>query len=707
MTFVTITDHNTINGVLEIAYFPDVFISCEYTVSFPEGGCIHILVYGLTERDHEYLLKLRENVYNFVKYLKTKEIAHSLAHPLYPVDGTIVDKNFVEKLILLFDNWEIINGARGDKVVHIEKFIAREYEGWEKIYFLAEKHKIEPQRIRDKISFTVGTDDHGGLDVGRTWTGVEGANDKEEFLRGIWEGRTLVGSEELGEHRLLNMISRVGYDYLKNKDKIPSDIKLITDQIFTQSENPTITFLLKNFLGIKVERPYLIKEILRSLPCLSLERLFRNPSPQTFGELCLALIAHSLPAFLKYVQRKEEERVVNLGKSLGYSKIKVPKVAYVTDTYHHINGVARSVKTIRQIAVDEDLPFTLLISTSAPTREENLINIKPIVEIPAPFYEEFKMGVPNFLDLLDTLDRNGFTQVHIATPGPMGLLAMLAGKILGLRITFAYHTDVPTYAKIYTGNPDTYDLLWKFFVFLANASDRLFVPSEYYKNLFINRGVRAEKVSLFKRGVDTEIFSPNKREMDFWAKRLGIRKNQKVILYVGRVSKEKGLDTFLYVAKYFPDYTFVIVGDGPYRPYVEANKPQNVYLVGAMVGEELAKAYASSYIFLFPSETETYGLVVLEAMASGLPVIVSSEGAANEHIEDGIQGLIATSKEDYVDKLFMLLKNECLYKSMSKEALNKAKSLDMRETYLDYMLAIAGLGRPMYEVSRYNTLLSW
>ncbi len=698
MAFVTITDHNTINGVLEIAHLPDVFISCEYTVSFPEGGNIHVLVYGITEKEHEDLLKLRENVYEFVKYLKTKEIAHSLAHPLYSVDRTTVDKNFVEKLILLFDNWETINGTRGDKVVHIEEYIAKEYSGWDKIYYLAEKHKVEPQRIRDRISFTAGSDDHGSLDVGRTWTGVEGANNKEEFLRGIWNGQTQIGTEELGEHRLLNMISRVGYDFLRNKDKIPSDIKPIMDHIFMHSDNPIISLLLKNFLGIKVDRQFLIKEILKVLPSLAMDRFFKSPSPQTFGELCLALIAHSFPAFLKYAQRREEERVINLGKSFGYIKTKTPKVAYVTDTYHHINGVARSAKIIRQIAVEEDLPFTLLISTSSPIREENLINLKPLLEIPTPFYEELKMGIPNFLDLLDTLEKNSFTQVHIATPGPLGLLAMLAGKILGLRITFAYHTDIPSYAKIYTGDPDLYNLLWKAFVFLGNVSDKFFVPSEYYRNLFVSKGISYGKLSLFKRGVDTELFSPDKREEDFWIKRLGIRKGQKVILYVGRVSKEKGLDTFLYVAKCFPEDAFVIVGDGPYRPYVEINKPKNVYLAGYMMGEELAKAYASSHVFLFPSETETYGQVILEAMASGLPVIVSSKGASHEHVEDGINGLIATKKEDYVEKLSLLLSNENLYKSMSQEALYKAKSLDLRKTYIDYMLAIAGLGRLVHEV---------
>ncbi len=698
MSFITITDHNTIEGVLEIAHLPEVFISCEYTVEFPEDKRkVHVLVYGLSEKDHQELTRLRENIFDFVRYLKERRLAHSLAHPLYSVERSKVDKDFVEKLVLLFDNWEVINGTRGKDVRQIEEAIARAYDGWDKIYRLAERHRIEPQRTRERISFTAGSDDHGGIDIGRTWTAVEGAKSKEEFLRGLWEGRTKVGTEDLGEHRLLNMIGRVGYDFLKAKNYIPSEIRPITDYIFMHSDSPTIGFLIRSFLGIKGERSRMLKEILRVLPSFALERFIKSPSPQTFGELGLSLMAHGLPAFLKYAQKREEEKIKELGKEFGIAKTKPPKVAYITDTYHHINGVARSAKLIRQIAMEEDLPFTVLVSNSDVREEEGLINLRPMVEIPTPFYEELKMGLPNFLDLLDLLEREGFTQVHIATPGPLGLLGLLAGKLLGLRITFAFHTDIPTYARTYTGDPDLEEILWKAFVFIGKISHKFFVPSEYYRKVFVNRGLSYGKISLFRRGVDTDLFSPEKREEGFWARRLGIKKHQRVILYVGRVSKEKGLDTFLYVARCFPEDVFVIVGDGPYRREIEAKRPKNVHLTGYMVGEELAKAYASSDVFLFPSETETYGQVVLEAMASGLPVIVSSKGASHEHVQEGVNGLIATRPEEYVEALSLLLSNESLRRSMAQEALYSARRLDLRKSYIDYMLAIAGLGRLVYE----------
>ncbi len=700
MSYITITDHNTISGVLEIAHLPEVFISCEYTVEFPEEKAkVHVLVYGITEAQHQDLLKLRENLYDFVRYLKSHRIAHSLAHPLYSVQGTNIDRNLVEKLALLFDNWEVINGTRGDGVRYIEETIARHYDGWDRINALAERHKMEPQRIRERITFTAGSDDHGGMDVGRTWTGVEGALSKEEFLRGLWEGRTHLGTEDLGDKRLLNMVCRVGYDFLKSKNLIPSEVRPITDYIFMQSDNPLVGMLLRNLLGIKAERSDLLREIAKKLPSFAIGRLLKSPSPQTIGELCLSLVAHGFPAFLKYAQKREEQKIRVLGKEFGISNGKPPKVAYLTDTYHHINGVARSAKLIRQIALEEDLPFTVIVASSQLKEEENLINLEPLFELATPFYEELRMGVPNFLELLDLIEKEGFTQVHIATPGPLGLMGFLAGKVLNLRITFAFHTDIPAYARTYTGDSQMEELLWKAFVLLGNLSDRLFVPSEHYRKLFISNGLEYGKVSTFKRGVDTELFSPQKRREDLWTEKLGIRRHQRVILYVGRVSKEKGLDTFLYTARCFPEDVFVVVGDGPYRRELEVKKPKNVHFVGYMVGEYLATAYASSDVFLFPSETETYGQVVLEAMACGLPVVVSSKGASHEHLKEGVNGFIATRQEDFVERLSLLLSNESLRRSMSQEALYYAKSLDMRKTYMDYMLAIAGLGRLVHEVS--------
>jgi len=688
MSFVTITDHNTINGVLEIAHLPDVFISCEYTVAFPEEETrVHVLVYGLEEKYHQDLLKLRENIYEFVSYLKKENLPHSLAHPLYSVQGTKLNRRIIDKLGLLFDNWEIVNGTRGHKIKEIEERIAKLYSGWDKIRELEERYRIKSMRSREHISFTAGSDDHGGMDVGKTWTAVEGAKTKEEFLRGLLEGKTLVSSESLGEERLINIITRVGYGYIKNKFQLPESAKSILDYIFMYSHDPTIGLAIGYFTGINGDRTRLIKSLLETLPFLAYERFTKNKSLMDLAMFALSIPFSFLPLLVKYILKREEKRIENITKEFGIRKQRETKVAYFTDTYWDINGVARTAQIIRKITEEERLPFHFFISSKEAYTKGNLTSLKAKLTMPVPFYEELRFGIPSMGELIEVLEKEGFTHVHVSTPGPLGIMAFVAAKVLGLKVSLAYHTDLPKYAYIYTKDEELERFLLKLFTGVANLSDKFFVPSEYYQRRFIGEGVEPMKVKIFRRGVDTETFSPDKRVEDFWSKRLW-KKVKRVILYVGRVAREKNLDTFMYVAKHFPEETFVVVGDGPYRKELERKKPKNVHFVGYMRGEELSQAYASSYVFLFPSETETYALVILEAMASGLPVIVSSEGASPEHVKSYVNGFIATTKEDYIEKLSLILSDENLRNSMSSEARRYALSLDMRKAYLDFLYSI-------------------
>ncbi|WP_448584524.1 glycosyltransferase [Thermocrinis sp.] len=691
MTYITITDHNTIDGVLEIAHLPEVFISCEYTVLFPEEKAkVHVLVYGIDEQMHQDLIKLRENVYEFVKYLKEKDIAHSLAHPLYPVQDTRITKSLVEKFVLLFDNWEIINGTRGEGLKTIEEKLARLYDGWEKIRKLEEKYNIQSLRSREHIAFTAGSDDHGGLDLGRTWTEAN-ASSKEEFLKAIKEGHTFVGTEELGYERVLNMVGRVAYDYLNRHNTIPKHVRPFLDFVFMHSDNLFSELFVRNLFGTNAPRHYIFKEIINKLPFMSLERLIKEFSPTHLGETILSFILHFLPLIILSQQKKEEDNAKKLVKNLGLNNDKPTRLAYITDTYFEINGVARSSKIVRNLASTHNLPVDVITVGNEQNREDNLVLLKPMMEFSTPFYEEFKLRVPSLVELLDLLKE--YSHIHVATPGPAGIMSILIAKLLNLPLTFAFHTDVPSYAYKYTNSADLRDWLYRAFAFICQLADRVFVPSETYLRTLVERGVSADKIKIFKRGVDTELFSPSYREKDFFQKNFRIPTKGNVVLYVGRVSKEKNLDTFLYCAKAFPEDTFIVVGDGPYRKELEERKPKNTYFVGYLTGLNLAKAYASADVFLFPSETETYGQVVLEAMASGLPVVVSSKGASHEHVQDGINGFIANSLEDFINKLNRILSNTYLREFMSREALSYARSMDLKESYLNYIDSILSFSR--------------
>jgi glycosyltransferase involved in cell wall biosynthesis len=138
-----------------------------------------------------------------------------------------------------------------------------------------------------------------------------------------------------------------------------------------------------------------------------------------------------------------------------------------------------------------------------------------------PFYEEFKLRVPTLITLLDLL-RN-YSRVHIATPGPLGIMAFGVAKALGLSTTFAFHTDVPAYAYTYIGNPELMNFSYKLIALLCNACERVFTPSEAYKKLLREKGVKEEKIKVFKRGVDTNLFNPSKKEEGFFQRNLECR----------------------------------------------------------------------------------------------------------------------------------------------------------------------------------------
>ncbi|MDQ7055462.1 MAG: glycosyltransferase [Persephonella sp.] len=181
----------------------------------------------------------------------------------------------------------------------------------------------------------------------------------------------------------------------------------------------------------------------------------------------------------------------------------------------------------------------------------------------------------------------------------------------------------------------------------------------------------------------------------FWFKYIPDYKGEKVILYTGRVAKEKDLDVFIEVAERFEnnkDVKFVIVGDGPYKKEIQ-HRAKNVVFTGYLEGEELSKAYASSFLFLFPSTTETFGNVVLEALASGLPVLVSDKGAAKENVISGVNGFVVKNNDvnEYTNLINRFLDNRELYESIQNSAVKLIRSLDY-EKLLKNMINEFSLG---------------
>jgi glycosyltransferase involved in cell wall biosynthesis len=202
--------------------------------------------------------------------------------------------------------------------------------------------------------------------------------------------------------------------------------------------------------------------------------------------------------------------------------------------------------------------------------------------------------------------------------------------------------------------------------------DVVYVNSEHYRQRWVERGIPPERLKIFPRGIDTELYTPEQRDPGFWTK-YGKQPQEIGLLYVGRVSKEKSLDIAVEAVRQLAGeglpVRLLIVGDGPYLREMRQNVPEACF-TGYLRAAELAAAYASSDVFLFPSTTDTFGNVVLEAKAAGLPCVVSDQGGPCELVSDGIDGFVTRALDviDFARVLRLLCKDGKLREKMGAAA---------------------------------------
>ena len=313
------------------------------------------------------------------------------------------------------------------------------------------------------------------------------------------------------------------------------------------------------------------------------------------------------------------------------------KVTFVTDTYTpQPNGVAttlsRLVKGLRENGHDVDVVRPAVLASD----EEGL-------EVPSvgfPGYPEVRFGFPIRLVLQSRWHRNRPDVIYVATETPLGASAISAARALGIPAASGFHTNFQQYMAHYQ-MPLLEKATLKYLRRLHNRSACTFVPSPDVITQLDQRGFR--NLELLPKGVDTKLFNPSKRS-NLLRQTWGARPGSRVGLYVGRIAAEKNLPlvvkSFTEIQKRFPDFVGVFVGDGPKLNALKKEHPEFVY-AGVLRGEELAEHYASADMFVFPSITETFGNVTLEAMASGLSVVAYDYAAATQHIADGVNGYSA------------------------------------------------------------------
>ncbi len=316
------------------------------------------------------------------------------------------------------------------------------------------------------------------------------------------------------------------------------------------------------------------------------------------------------------------------------------RIAYVTETYPpEINGVAMTVDRFvrglraRGHAVDLVRPRQQHESKCENRHEWRAPGI------PIPMYPDLRIGMPLVSQLRKRWRESRPQLVHVATEGPLGWGAIRAARAHRLPVTSDFRTNFDQYSEHYRLGwlrPVVGGYLRHF----HNSTDRTFVPTPAVSKALSEQGyLRTEVVG---RGVDSESFSPQHANAALRA-RWGADASTPVVLYVGRVAAEKNVplafDAFEAVRSRIPAARFVVVGDGPLRNRMMREHP-DVIFAGPQRGAALAEHYASADVFLFPSLTETFGNVTLEALASGLLVVAFRSGAAAVHIDDCTSGIL-------------------------------------------------------------------
>ncbi|PYL49115.1 MAG: histidinol-phosphatase, partial [Verrucomicrobia bacterium] len=349
------------------------------------------------------------------------------------------------------------------------------------------------------------------------------------------------------------------------------------------------------------------------------------------------------------------------------------KRAWFTDTLEDVNGVATTIRKMTAAGAAAGKELVVVASRSDLQLSDIPIkNFPPIGEFELPEYELQKLSFPPILQMLDYVQREQFTEIIISTPGPVGLTALLAAKMLNLRTSGIYHTDFPQYIRILTEDSFLESVAWGYMHWFYGQLDTVFVNSEEYRQSWVRRGFDPSKLKILPRGLDNELFHPGRRDCAFFEK-FGASNGEVRLLYVGRISREKDLDlladAYRRLRKEGLPVQLFVVGHGPYSEALAKSLPE-AFFTGYLRGKELATAYASADVFVFPSTTDTFGNVILEAQASGLPVVVSDSGGPKELVADNVNGLITRSHDaqDFTRAIRMLVTNRALRERMANSA---------------------------------------
>ncbi len=695
MDFVTITDHDTIDGVMEIADRPDVFVSEELTAHFRgEPQAVHVLCYGITPDDHEWLQANNSDVELCAMYMYDREIACALAHPYYAVGAPLTARHR-RRLAELFEIWETRNGARAKELNRPAAMYVATLDG----------------------TGIGGSDDHAGVDIGRTWTEAPAASTPEEFLAHMRAGsvsakgkqgsaakwahaaialaaRSLGHDEHDGDpskpdpRRVMTMIQRLlregdAREGATGADLAPADARCLLRAWLAAVELDHLDE--RGLIAYMQEDDFSHSDLYRKA-CRLHERKLREAveaavratgtpaedeqapggaderglgaAAEGLFESCIAAIPYApATAFLGKEQAK-------LARYTASAEDEVPRIAILADGIGSTHGVSRTIEEIRGRGVPG---FEVEVVATDPDVDRRL---SAVVELEVPHYPGLTIGVPSLAAAAQTLAEGDFDALHVCSPGPVGVTGALLARALGLPLIGSYHTELTAYAKLRSQSQGLADAMAMAVATFYNACDLVLSPSQASDEGLASIGMRAEKIVRWDRGVDTARFDPSLRTRG--------EDGRVDVLYAGRITHEKGaellVESFLKARARDPRLHLVLAGGGPEQERVRERVGANATFLGWLEGAELARAYASADVFVFPSSTDTFGQVILEAQASGLPVLAVAAGGPLTLIQDRVSGLLrAADPTQLAHGLVELAASPLLRERLAKAGLKAAR----------------------------------
>ena len=352
------------------------------------------------------------------------------------------------------------------------------------------------------------------------------------------------------------------------------------------------------------------------------------------------------------------------------------RVAIFTDNdFDKVNGVTTALTAVLS-HVPVDLTLRVYTASRLGTDCANYLALASW-GVGIPFYGEMQVYWPPYRAFVQRLRDDGVQVLHLTTPGPIGLAALAASRQLGLPLVGSFHTDLAAYTTMLSGRPALGALMRHYLRWLYAHCQYVLVPSAATRALLIASGTPGDRLGVWARGVDTDVFTPERRSADVRAHWRACD-TRPVLLYVGRVSKEKGVgrlgELHDHLVRLGVDHRLVVVGEGPLRGDLARRCPAALCL-GTLGMDRLAAVYASADVFVFPSTTDTAGNVVLEAQASGLPVLVSGAGGPREQMLPDVTGVVcADAPEAWATQAARLLTDAGTRRLMSAAARAYARS---------------------------------